>query len=149
MPAPNPDLALLVGSWRLLSVERTFTDTGERSEVFGSAPSGRMVFASTGRVTFLIMRGDRQQPTNDAERSALYTNMISYSGTVRLGGPGRIITTVDVSVFPSEIGVEYLRGFSVDGDHLTITLPEQVEPRFSPGGASISELTWVREQPLG
>ena len=105
-----------------------------------------MVLSPSGRITFLIMRGDRQQPTSDAERATLFNNVISYSGMVRLDGTGRIITTVDVSVIPSEVGVEYLRLFAVDGDRLTIRLPEQIN-RFSQGRPGTSELNWVREHP--
>jgi Lipocalin-like domain len=98
MPAIlNPDLGPLVGSWRLLSTVATFTDTGERVETFGPNPSGRMVFTSGGRIIFLIMRSDRQSPENNKERAMLFDNMISYTGLVRFDGPGRFITTVDVS----------------------------------------------------
>ena len=145
MPAtPDPALAPLVGSWRLLSTTATFTDTGERVETFGPNPSGRMVLTPGGRITFLITRSNRQPPTNDAKRAALYNSMISYTGTVRLHAPGQFITTVDVSLIPSEIGGEKLRLFSVDGDNLTIRLPEQVS-RFGEGRMTVSELIWVRE----
>lgn len=148
MPAiPDPALAPLVGSWRLLSTTATFTDTGERIETFGPNPSGRMVLTSGGRITFLITRSNRQPPTTDAERAALFNSMISYSGMVRLDAPGQFITTVDVSLIPSEVGGEKLRLFTVDGDRLTIRLPEQVS-RFGGGRKSVSELTWVRERPI-
>jgi hypothetical protein len=148
MPAiPDPALAPLVGSWRLLSTAATFTDTGERVETFGPNPSGRMVFTPGGRITFLITRSNRQPPANDAERAAMFNSMISYTGTVRLDAPGQFITTVDVSLVPSEVGGEKLRTFTVDGDHLTIRLPEQVS-RFRQGRKSASELTWERETPV-
>jgi hypothetical protein len=145
--SPHPDLGLLVGSWRLLSTTATFTDTGERFETFGPNPGGRMVLTPGGRITFLITKSDRKPPTNDAQREALYNSMISYTGTVRLGAPGQFITTVDVSLIPSEVGGEKLRHFVVNGDHLTIRLPEQVS-RFGQGRMSVSELTWVREPPI-
>jgi hypothetical protein len=148
MPAiPDPALAPLVGSWRLLSTTATFTDTGERVETFGSNPTGRMVLTPGGRITFLITKSDRQSPTNDAERAALYNSMISYTGMVRLDAPGQFVTTVDVSLIPSEVGREKLRLFTVDGERLTIRLPEQVS-RFGHGRKSVSELTWVGEPPL-
>ena len=98
MPTFNPDLAPLVGSWRLISTNATFTDNGEQVETFGPNPSGRMVLTPGGRITFLIARSNRQPPTSDAERAAAFNSMISYSGMVRLDDFGQFITTVDVSL---------------------------------------------------
>ena len=140
----DPALAPLVGSWRLISADATFADTGERVRTFGPDPEGRVVVTAGGRIMFLIMRANRQTPTTDAERSALFDSMISYTGRVRLGAPGQFITTVDVSLIPSEVGTEKLRLFAVDGDRLTIRLPEQ-NSRFSQGRETASELIWVRE----
>lgn len=148
MPAsPDPAFTPLVGSWRLLSSTATFTDNGERVETFGSNPSGRMVLTAGGRITFLITRSNRQPPTTDAERAAMFNSMISYSGMVRSNSAGQFFTTVDVSLIPSEIGGEKLRLFTADGDKLTIRLPEQIS-RFGGGRKSVSELTWVREAPI-
>ena len=148
MPAiPDPALTPLVGSWRLLSTTATFTDTGEQVQTFGPNPSGRMVLTPGGRITFLIARSNRQPPTDDTERAAQFNSMISYTGMVRLDALGQFITTVDVSLIPSEVGGEKLRLFTVDGDNLTIRLPEQVS-RFGQGRKSVSELTWVREPPI-
>ena len=144
---PDSPLAPLVGSWRLLSTTATFTDNGERIETFGPNPSGRMVLTPGGRITFLIARSNRQPPASDAERAALFNGMISYTGVVRPGGAGQFITAVDVSLIPSEVGTEKLRLFKVDGDRLTIRLPEQIS-RFGSGRMSVSELTWVREPPI-
>jgi Lipocalin-like domain len=147
MPAIlNPHLGPLVGSWRLLSTVATFADTEERVETFGPNPSGRMVFTSGGRIMFLIMRCNRQSPTNDSDRAELFDNMISYTGLVRMDGPGRFITTVDVSLIPTEVGTEKVRLFAVDGDRLVIRLPEN-QGRFAKGRTTLSELTWAREQP--
>ena len=141
--AQHPDLAPLVGSWRLLSNVTVSAETGERVETFGPHPEGRMVFSQTGRIMFLIMRSDRKPPANDADRAALFDNMISYSGNVRLDGPGKIITTIDVSLIPSEVGIERPRLFAIDGDRLTIRLPEN-QSRFAKGR---TELIWERDHP--
>ena len=70
MSAPNPALAPLVGSWRLLTATATFSDTGETVETFGPHPTGRVVLTPGGRITFLIARSNRQPPASDAERAA-------------------------------------------------------------------------------
>jgi hypothetical protein len=140
------DLGALVGSWRLVSVEATFTDTGERVATFGSAPSGRVVVTAAGRIMFLITKADRPPPADDLARAALFNETIAYSGTVRLAAPGQFVTTVEMSLFPEEVGTEKRRHFTVDGDRLMITRPEQTS-RISQGRRVVSNLVWARERP--
>ena len=64
----DPDL----GSWRLLSSEATFVNTGERIEHFGPKPEGLMMFTSGGRIMFLMAKSNRQPPTDDVERAASF-----------------------------------------------------------------------------
>jgi hypothetical protein len=140
----TPDLAELAGSWRLLSHGTTYTDTNERLEVFGSKPDGRMVLTPAGRIMFLFMKANRQVPRSDADRAALLDGLVAYSGTVRMDGPGRFITTIDLSGNPAWSG-DQLRLFTLDGDRLTILTPEQTFP-LSNGRLMVSELIWERER---
>ena len=72
MPTSNdPDLAALVGAWRLLSVGITFSDSGERIEPFGANPDGHMVLSESGRIMFLFGPRDRQPPRNGADAAIL------------------------------------------------------------------------------
>src|SRR6516164_7867593 len=105
------DLDALVGSWRLVSVEATFPDTGERVATFGDEPAGRVVMTADHRIMFLITRSKRIPPTDDSGRAALFNATIAYSGTVRLIEPGEFVTTVEMSLFPEEIGTEKRRLF--------------------------------------
>jgi len=140
----SSDLSPLVGSWRLLSVEATFTGTGERIATFGPAPSGRMVLTQAGRITFLITKSNRQPPANDAARAVLFNETIAYSGEVRSDESGQFITTVDISLFPEEVGIEKLRHFTLDGDRLIIRRPEQTS-RVTQGRQVRSDLVWIRD----
>lgn len=140
----SSDLTPLVGSWRLLSVEATFTDTGERIATFGPAPSGRMVLTQAGRITFLITKSNRTPPANDAARAMLFNETIAYSGLVRSERPGQFVTTVDISLFPEEVGIEKLRLFTLDGDRLIIRRPEQTS-RVTQGRLARSDLVWTRD----
>jgi len=141
----NPDLTPLVGSWRLLSHVTTCSDTRERFEIFGQNPDGRMVLTAGNRIMFLFMKPSRQPPKSDAERAVLLSGMVAYTGNVRMEGPGRFITTVDLSGNPTWSG-EQLRFFTVDGDRLTIRTPEQTFPLLSNGRLMVSELVWERER---
>jgi hypothetical protein len=140
----DPALAPLVGSWRLVSVEATFADTGEHVATFGAKPSGRVIVTHEGRIMFLITRPDRVVPGTDMERAALFNATIAYSGRVRADGPGTFVTTVELSLFPEEIGIEKRRLFRIDSDTLTITRPLQTS-RVSNGRAAESRLVWIRE----
>jgi hypothetical protein len=137
-------LDALVGSWRLLSVEATVTDTGEKVATFGQQPSGRVVVTPDCRIMFLITRSDREKPGNDTEQAMLFNATIAYSGLVRMDGPGALITTVEISLFPEEIGTEKRRLFSIDGNRLTITRPAQTS-RVTNGRVAESRLVWARE----
>jgi len=79
MSIGNDDLAPLVGSWRLLTAEVRFLDTGEHLETYGPNPEGRMVFSSVGRIMFIIAKSGRQSPTNDAERVTLFNDFGAYT----------------------------------------------------------------------
>jgi Lipocalin-like domain len=142
----HPDLAPLVGSWRLVSVEATFTDTGERAATFGDNPNGRMMLTAAGRISFLITKSNRERPNSDTARATLFNETIAYSGTVRPAGPESLVTTVEISLFPEEIGTEKLRLFTLDGDRLRIRRPEQTS-RVTQGRVATSDLVWVREHP--
>src|SRR5262245_16135321 len=113
-----------VGAWRLQSVHNTFSDTGERIAPYGENPVGRMVFEPGGRIMFLFGAAGRQAPQDDSDRSSLFDSIVAYTGTVRVDGPGRLITTVDLALNPAVRG-EQARYFTLDGDKLSIRTAEQ------------------------
>ena len=102
-----------------------------------------MVLEPGGRIMFLFTRSNRQPPADDAERAELFRELGAYTGRVRLDGPDRLITTVDLSSHPGW-GGDQLRFFTLDGDRLTIRTPEQTIPPF-PGRLLVGELIWERE----
>jgi hypothetical protein len=59
---------------------------------------------------------------------------------------GQFIATVDVSLNPVEVGLEWRRLFVVDGDRLIIGLPEQ-RNRFFPDRMNVCEMVWQRKHP--
>src|ERR1700744_1923818 len=110
----HPDLGPLVGSWRLVSLEATFADTGERVATFGPEPNGRVVLTQEGRIMFLITRSHRQSPEHDAARAKLFNETIAYAGQVRLESADVFVTTVEISLFPEEVGTEKRRLFKIE-----------------------------------
>jgi Lipocalin-like domain len=80
-------LMQLVGSWRLVSVGATYTDTKERIEFYGPHPTGYMALSPNGRIIFLFTRADRTPPQTDADRATLFSAMTAYTGRVRTARP--------------------------------------------------------------
>jgi hypothetical protein len=61
-----------------------------------------------------------------------------------MDGPGRFITTVEVAKDPTDVGKEWLRHFTLDGDRLVIRLPEQIN-QFSLARTAVFDAIFVRE----
>jgi hypothetical protein len=137
------EFRMLVGSWRLQSLGITFSDTGERIDQFGPSPVGRMVLAASGRIMFLFGKPDREPPSSAADKADLFESMVSYTGTVKMDGPGRFITTIDLAMNPAVRG-EQVRLFELVGDRLSIHTPEQTLARYG-NRLLIADLIWIRE----
>jgi hypothetical protein len=141
--AQTPEFESLIGSWRLLSVTVTMSDTKERVEPYGPNPDGYMVLSASGRVMFLFTNPNRPLPQTDQDRTALFDSMTAYTGCIRLDAPGRIVTQVDLAWNPGFRG-EQVRFFSLEGDRLTIRTPEQTHPQYR-DRLVMADLVWVRE----
>jgi hypothetical protein len=141
--ALHPDLGPLVGSWKLGSAEMTFADEEDRIEPLGPNPDGWMVLEPGGRVIFLFAKANRKSPEDDDDRAGLFNDMMAYTGMVRLDGPGRFITTVDLAGHPGWTG-EQVRFFVLHGRQLTIRTPEHTNPKY-PGRLLVVEVNLVRE----
>jgi len=142
-PRQSADLTPLVGSWRLVSMKATFTDTQEHYEPFGSAPDGRMVLEPGGRVIFFFTHPPRLPPADDAGRLALFNTLMVYTGLVRSDAPGQFTTTIDLAWNPIWTG-EQTRFFKIEGDHLYITSAEYSRPS-QPDRRVIAEVLLQRE----
>jgi Lipocalin-like domain len=70
--------------------------------------------------------------------------MIAYAGTYTIDGD-RWITISDLSHNEIYIGTPQVRFFKVEGDKLSIRVPEQPSAAF-PGKMVTGTLEWVRER---
>ncbi len=130
----------LIGSWRLESALFEPSDSGERIDLYGSSPIGRLILTSAGRMAAILVRSDRSAAGDPA---ALYATMMAYSGTYHVDGAG-FTTTVDVAWTPTWVGTEQARFFELEGDRLSLVTGEQTHPLF-PGRPGRGRLTWRRE----
>jgi hypothetical protein len=135
----------LYGSWRLLSFKAQIVgEDAEPRDVFGPSPFGRLILTPAHTMAAFLSRPDRKPPTDDAEAATLLRSMTAYTGRFRVEGD-KFITTVDGAwneVFKSH---EQLRIFKLEGDTLTISVPEQPSG-LEPGKRNTSVLTFEREK---
>ena len=131
----------LIGTWRLLTVQVEMQDTGEVKEEGGQ---GSLVVTPEGRLITVTTAPNRIAPSTDADAAALLVNMVCYSGRVRLDGPGRFVTDVDVAWHPSWLGTEQSRNFSISGDILSVRTDPLHHPAY-PGRVVSHMLVWQRE----
>jgi len=119
----------LVGSWAVISHESVRPD-GSRVPVYGANPEGIAMFDAGGHFIISVMRTDRSrfaidhpgQGTADENRMTSRGTM-TYFGTYRVREADRIIDIhIDASSFPNWNGADQTRGFTIDGDQLTLTV---------------------------
>jgi Lipocalin-like domain len=135
----------LYGSWSLVSFKAQIVgeDSAPR-DVFGPSPFGRLILTPAHTMAAFLSRPDRKPPTDDAEAATLLRSMTAYTGHFRVEGD-KFITTVDGAwneVFKSH---EQVRIFKLEGDTLTIRVPEQPSG-LQPGKRNTSVLTFEREK---
>jgi hypothetical protein len=143
--AQNDDASPLYGSWRLVSfkVQVTGVDAAPR-DAFGPTPFGRLIFAPDHRMIAYLSAADRKPPANDGDAAPMLRSMIAYTGTFRVEGD-RFITTVDGAWNEVTRGRDLVRMFTVEGDRLSIHVPEQ-PGGIAPGKTNSSDLVFERER---
>jgi hypothetical protein len=135
----------LYGSWRLLSFKaQIIGEDADPRDIFGPTPFGRLILTPAHTMAAFLSRPDRKPPTDDAEAASLLRSMTAYTGRFRVEGD-KLITTVDGAwneVFKSH---EQVRIFKLEGDTLTIRVPEQPSG-LEPGKRNTSFLIFEREK---
>jgi hypothetical protein len=135
----------LYGSWRLLSFKaQIIGEDAEPRDIFGPSPFGRLILTPAHTMAAFLSRPDRKPPTDDAEAASLLRSMTAYTGRFRVEGD-KFITTVDGAwneVFKAH---EQVRIFELEGDTLTIHVPEQPSG-LEPGKRNTSVLVFEREK---
>ena len=133
-------LAGLVGSWRLVSVQFRMSDNGE---IIEDPIEGVCTFDTNGRWTVVAVPSDLSAPTNDAERSTIFSRTIAFSGLCRFD-ENELHVTTDIAWNPAFKGMEFTRFVELEGDRLTITQPEWEHPFFK-GRKTVVVVSWQRE----
>ena len=133
----------LVGSWKLVSIRASTTESGETVDLFGPEPLGCGVFTANGRWMVIITAAGLTEPTNDAERLALLAAIGAYSGRYRLDG-NQITIDVDVTSTPRRAQEQQVRFAELTGNRLVLTTPKARLPWLG-GREGVGIAVWERE----
>ena len=139
------DPGVLIGTWKQL----TGTMVEEGSDVsksnLSAAPNGYVNFSPDGRLLLLSVDSARRKPAGEvptaAEAEALYRSMIAYAGTYTVEG-NKVTYHLDVTWNESWTGSDQVRFWKVEGERLTVTTPEIVNPLT--GKRSVFRLTFQK-----
>jgi hypothetical protein len=130
----------LIGTWLLSSHHTEDSRTGERTESFGSAPSGVLIILADGRMSALIT------PGSSTAAATTPAPLVAYSGHYRVPSPGRFVTSVDVAWFAPWVGTEQERSYAVTGDRLELsTAPARMPGAGGQPETRVGTMVWVRE----
>ena len=134
----------IIGSWRILSYEFEFQDTGERRPALGAHPNGYLVFGADGRMAAYLEADGRKAPRTDAERVAAYRTLLAYTGKYRVQRD-KWITTIDGAWNVEWRGTDQERFFTLTGDRLSVVAQWNPNPLYD-GRLTRGHLTFEREK---
>ncbi len=143
-----PDISLrerLIGTWKLVSAMREEIPSGRKTAFFGQNPVGYITYTPEGRMTVLIVRGDRPRPKGPvpsaAEAQTLFASVVSYGGTYTVNG-NEITHHVDLSWNELWTGTEQTRLVTFDGERVRLSTHPSLDP--IEGKLSVRTMTWER-----
>jgi len=118
----------LVGAWTLTTrTVRRADGTVLADPVLGAQPVGRLLYDASGTVMLQMMRQDRaaaiSTPSSaaDAANPRVVLGYDAYFGTYTVDeAAGTITHRVVGSLFPEDLGKDFVRLFTLDGDTLTL-----------------------------
>ena len=139
----------IVGAWQLVTraVQRA-EGTSISDPVLGDRPLGRLVYDASGVMALQMMRIGRSaaisRPPNPQDESnpRVQLGYDAYFGRYTIDeGAGTITHRVVGSLFPEDLGKEFVRGFTLDNDTLTLRFTSPAE-----GGAVTRTLVFRRSR---
>ncbi len=129
-PRPAPGAASkIVGAWQLVTrTVRKADGTVLSDPVLGDKPLGRLFYDASGLMMLQMMRVGRSTaigtPANprDATNARVVLGYDSYFGRYTIDErAGTITHRVEGSLFPEDLGKDFVRRFTLDGDTLTLS----------------------------
>ena len=141
------DMAALIGSWDLVSVENRASD-GTVSKPFGAAPVGRITYSADGRMSAQIMRAGRASFASNelyggsnAEKRSAYDSFIAYYGSFEVNSATHVVIHhVIGSLFPNWSGRDQRRRYAIRGEQLMLS----TRPFIAQGKEVTAYVLWRR-----
>jgi hypothetical protein len=121
---------LIVGTWQLITRTVSRADgTTVMDPVLGEKPTGRLVYDASGAMMIQMMRTGRKdaisRPANPSDNSnpRVILGYDSYFGRYTVDEKAGTVTHhVEGSLFPEDLGDDWVRPFTLQGDTLTLRL---------------------------
>jgi hypothetical protein len=131
----------ILGAWRLESrTVRQADGVTVLDPVLGEQPVGRLVYDASGHMMLQMMRQARAQaisaPSNpqEAKNPRVVLGYDAYFGTFALNETAGTITHhVEGSLFPEDLGKDFTRRFTLQGDTFTLSFTSK-----SPDGPELT-----------
>ncbi len=126
----NPVTQRLTGVWQLVTRTVTRADgTAIVDPVLGQKPTGRLVYDASGAMMLQMMRAGRKNaisatpaPSDNASPRVML-GYDSYFGRYTVDEKAGTVTHhVEGSLFPEDLGDDWVRPFTLKGDTLTLRL---------------------------
>ena len=134
----------LIGTWKLVSFDIEYQDSGAREPYFGATPpSGYLILTPEGRLMAIVVGGERESGQTDEKQAALLRTIIAYTGCYRFEGD-QFITNVDVSWNEEWTGSEQLRFYTLDTGRLDILSAWIPHPTHPTRRMTRGILSWER-----
>ena len=137
----------LVGAWKLVRWEISYSDNRPVSLPFGEDAEGMITYTPNGYMSAVLHRGKRgpvstqyvlQAPAE--EKAELFASFMYYGGPFRIEGED-VIHTVAHALNPDLVGMDQLRHVKVDGDYLILTGVENIA---AAGLTRFHEVKWIK-----
>src|SRR6478609_6824970 len=120
----------IVGTWQLMTrTVRRADGTAIVDPVLGEKPVGRLVYDASGAMSLQMMRVGRKDaistPANaqDKANPRVILGYDSYFGRYTVDEKAGTVTHhVEASLFPEDVGDDWVRPFTLNGDTLTLRL---------------------------
>ena len=128
-PTPRPANGAtqrIVGTWQLMTRTVSRADgTTIVDPVLGEKPTGRLVYDATGAMMLQMMRTGRKNAISTAANAnpRVILGYDSYFGRYTVDEKAGTVTHhVEGSLFPEDLGSDWVRPFTLEGDRLTLRL---------------------------
>ena len=143
----------LFGTWKLVSMQRTITATGEIVDLnpAGNPPFGFLMYGNDGRMLVLNLTSGRPKPNSldaitDEQRVQLFRTMVAYGGTYTTDGHSVVSHHVDISWNECWTGTTQVRSVTREGERLVYTTTSPA-PGVLDGKLGTVRLVWERVKP--